>query len=158
MTAILNQIKLEAKEKALHKGAYSGFKLVAELQQITNRTKPVIVKLKIPNYDDTYEVTDYTFELVSSSFTCDSWRGSYNLPSVNYFPFEQKTYSVQTVIDNILESDGEEVTGWKGGEFTLSMNDIIYIANQGETNYSTAVVSITETEDYVILETEPGMY
>ena len=50
------------------------------------------------------------------------------------------------------------MTGWKGGEFTLSMNDVIYIANQGESNSSIAVVGVEELHDVVVLHTEPDMY
>ena len=157
ITEILSQIKVESKEHAISKGAYSGFKLATELQQITDKTKPVIVNLKIPIYANN-KIIDYTYEQVNSPFICDSWRGSYELPAAGYFPINSKSYSIQTVIDNILESDGDTVTGWKGGEFTLSMNDIIYIANDGEVNYSTVVVNIRETDDFIILETEPDMY
>ena len=50
------------------------------------------------------------------------------------------------------------MTGWKGGDFTLSMNDVIYIANQGESNNAITVVDIEELPDVVILHTEPDMY
>ena len=65
---------------------------------------------------------------------------------------------MQDVIKNIEESDSLEVTGWKGGDFTLSMNDVIYIANQGESNNAITVVDIEELPDVVILHTEPDMY
>ena len=62
------------------------------------------------------------------------------------------------VIKNIEESNGLEVRGWKGGDFTLFMNDVIYIANQGESNNAITVVDIEELPDVVILHTEPDMY
>ena len=154
--AILAQISKESKEKAIAAGAYSGYKLVAELQNIGNKTKPVIISLKIPIYNNKCQITDHTTKLVGSNFCCGSWRGSYELPAVEYT--EGTSYTVDEIIQNILSSDGEEVTGWKGGEFTLSMNDVIYIANEGCSNNATAVVKITETDDHIILETEPDMY
>ena len=156
LNSILSQIKTEAKQKAESKGAYSGYKLVAELNSIQNKNTPVVISLKTPVYDEDYNIIDYTFTLVGSDFQCYSWRGSYDLPAAGYV--EDSSFSVQTIIDNILASDGKEVTGWKGGDFTLSMNDIIYIANQGTSNNETAIVGITESDDYIILETEPDMY
>ena len=96
--------------------------------------------------------------MVSSDFKCDSWRGSYDLPSVGYVASECETFSVQEIITNIEESEGLYVTGWKGGDFTLSMDDVIYIANQGESNSSIAVVDVEELPDVVVLHTEPDMY
>lgn len=158
MELILKQIKQEAREKALNNGAYTGYKLISELKDISNRNKPVIINMKLPVYDEEYEIIDYTYEMISSDFKCNSWRGSYDLPSVGYVSPESKTFSVQEIITNIEESEGLKVTGWKGGDFTLSMNDVIYIANQGESNSSIAVVCVEELPDVVVLHTEPDMY
>ena len=156
INSILSQIKAEAKKEAESKGAYSGYKLVAELNSIQDKNTLVVIELKTPVYDEDYSIIDYTSILVGSDFQCDSWRGSYDLPAADYE--ENSSFSVQTIIDNIIASDGKEVIGWKGGDFTLSMNDIIYIANQGDSNNATAIVEITESDDYIILETEPDMY
>lgn len=156
LNSLLSQIKAEAKKEAESKGAYSGYKLVAELNSIQDKSTPVVIALKTPVYDEDYNIKDYTSKLVGSDFQCKSWRGSYDLPAAGYV--EDSSFSIQTIIDNILASDSKEVTGWKGGNFTLSMNDIIYIANQGNSNNSTAIVGITESDEYIILETEPGMY
>lgn len=158
MESILKQIKQKAREKALNNGAYIGYRLLSELKDISNRNKPVIINMKLPIYDEEYELIDYIYEIVSSDFKCNSWRGSYDLPSVGYVSSECETFSVQEIITNIEESEGLKVTGWKGGDFTLSMNDIIYIANQGESNSSIAVVNVEEFEDALVLHTEPDMY
>lgn len=157
--AILKQINQESREKALNNGAYTGYELISALKDISDRNKTVHINMKSPIYDD---VVDYSYQLVSSDFKCDSWRGSYNLPSVGYVALDisnsVEVFTVQDVIKNIEESEGLEVSGWKGGDFTLSMNDIIYIANQGESNYSIAIVAIEELTDVVILHTEPDTY
>ena len=156
LNSILLQIKTEAKQKAESKGAYSGYKLVTELNSIQNKNTPVVIALKTPVYDEDYNIVDYTFTLVGSDFQCYSWRGPYDLPAADYE--ENSSFSVQTIIDNIIASDGKKVPGWKGGDLTLSMNDIIYIANHGKSNNATAIVEITESDDYIILETETDMY
>ena len=157
--AILKQINQESREKALNNGAYTGYELISALKDISDRNKTVHINMKSPIYDD---VVDYSYQLVSSDFKCDSWRGSYNLPSVGYVALDisnsVEVFTVQDVIKNIEESEGLEVSGWKGGDFTLSMNDVIYIANQGESNYSIAIVAIEELTDVVILHTEPDTY
>ncbi len=160
--AILKQINQESREKALNNGAYTGYALTNTLKDVSNRNKPVHINMKSPIYDDNYDVVDYSYQLVSSDFKCDSWRGSYNLPSVGYVALDTsnnvEVFTVQDVIRNIEESEGLEVRGWKGGDFTLSMNDVIYIANQGESNSAITVVDIEELPDVVILHTEPDMY
>ncbi len=160
--AILKQINQESREKALNNGAYTGYALTNTLKDVSNRNKPVYINMKSPIYDDNYDVVDYSYQLVSSDFKCDSWGGSYNLPSVGYVALDTsnnvEVFTVQDVIRNIEESEGLEVRGWKGGDFTLSMNDVIYIANQGESNSAITVVDIEELPDVVILHTEPDMY
>lgn len=160
--AILKQINQESREKALNNGAYTGYALTSALKDISDRSKTVYINMKSPIYDDNYDVVDYSYQLVSSDFKCDSWRGSYNLPSVGYVALDisdsVEVFTVHDVIKNIEESEGLEVSGWKGGDFTLSMNDMIYVANQGESNNATTVVDIEELPDVVILHTEPDMY
>ena len=160
--AILKQINQESREKALNNGAYTGYALTSALKDISDRSKTVYINMKSPIYDDNYDVVDYSYQLVSSDFKCDSWRGSYNLPSVGYVALDisnsVKVFTVQDVIKNIEESEGLEVSGWKGGDFTLSMNDMIYVANQGESNNAITFVDIEELPDVVILHTEPDMY
>ena len=144
---ILEQIKLESKQKALDNGAFSGYKLVAKLGTIEDKAKLVHIELNYP--DDSNPI------IVGSDFICDSWRGSYDLPAA---PYNDTYYSVEDVIQNILDSEGENVEGYKGGNFILSMDDVIYIANYGCSNYSLAVTSVEELEDRVILHTSPDMY
>ena len=158
MESILKQIKQDSREKALNNGAYTGYRLISELKDISNMNKPVLINMKLPVYDEDYEIIDYTYEMVSSDFKCGSWRGSYDLPSAGYVSPEYETFSVQEIITNIEESEGGRVTGWKGGDFILSMNDVIYIANQGKSNSSIAVVDVEELPDVVVLHTEPDMY
>ena len=162
MDAILKQIKQESREKALNNGAYTGYALISALKDISDKNKTVYINMKSPVYNDNYDVVDYSYQLVSSDFKCDSWRGSYDLPSVEYVALYKaenvEVFTVQEIVKNIEESDDLEVSGWKGGDLTLSMNDIIYVANQGESNNAIAVVDIEELPDVVILHTEPDMY
>lgn len=158
MDSILKQIKQESREKALSNGAYTGYQLISKLKDVSDRNKPVIINMKLPAYDNNYKVIGYDYIYVASDFKCRSWRGSYDLPATGFVSPDYDTFSVEEIIKNIEESDRLEVTGWKGGDFTLSMDDVIYIANQGESNESIAVVDIEELPDVVILHTEPDMY
>jgi len=158
MDSIYKLIKQESREKALSNGAYTGYQLISKLKDISDRNKPVIINMKVPAYDNNYEVIGYDCLLVASDFKCRSWRGSYDLPAAGFVSLDDGTFSVKEIIKNIEESDRLEVTGWKGGDFTLSMNDVIYIANQGESNNAITVVDIEELPDVVILHTEPDMY
>lgn len=160
--AMLKQINQESREKALNNGVYTGYALTSALKDISDRNKIVYINMKSPIYDDNYDVVDYSYQLVSSDFKCDSWRGSYNLPSVGYVALDisgsVEVFTVQDIIKNIEESEGLEVSGWKGGDFTLSMDDVIYVANQGESNNAITVVDVEELPEVVILHTEPDMY
>ena len=106
---MLKQIKLEAKQEAMENGAFSGYELVAKLGTIEDKAKLVHIELNYPSNDNSI--------MVGSDFICDSWRGSYDLPSA---PYNDTYYSVEDVIQNILDSEGENVEGYKGGNFTLS--------------------------------------
>ena len=155
ITQVLNQIKEESKEKALHQGAYTGNALIAELQLIENKSLQVVINLVKPVYSKDYKIIGTTNKHVYSNFSLGSWRGSYDLPAASYVT--DSNYTVQEIIDNLLDSDGEEVTGWKGGEFTLSMDDIIYVANYGSSNNSTAIVDIIEENGLVVCITQTDM-
>lgn len=149
--AVLSKVKAEAKFKAEANGAMSGYKIVSELCNF-DRNQKVIIRL-FDNESDTYQD-------VESNFNCTSWRGSYDLPAISYEPVNHTStsYTITEIINNINNSQGKEVTGYKGGEFTLSMNDIIYVANYGSSNNSTAIVDIIEENGLVVCITQTDMY
>ncbi len=170
MESIMTQIKQEAKATALKNGAYSGYAIRNRLNEVKDKSKPVIISMTSPIYDEDYVIIDYHYTLVISDFVCDSWRGSYDLPAISYgvLPFSYTEIdtsltkgrygSVEAIIKNIEESDGYRVEGYKGGDFTLDMSDVVYIANYGDSNYSIAIVGIEEFEHYVLCYTKPDMY
>ena len=149
--AVLSEIKSEAKEKAEANGAMSGYKIITELIKF-DRNQKVIIRI-FDNENDTYQD-------VESDFNCGSWRGSYDFPAISYEPVNHTStsYTITEIINNINNSQGKEVTGYKGGEFTLSMNDIIYVANYGSSNNSTAIVDIIEENGLVVCITQTDMY
>ena len=151
MNAVLSEIKSEAKEKAEANGAMSGYKIITELVKF-DRNQKVIIRI-LDNENDTYQD-------VESDFNCTSWRGSYDLPAIRYEPVDHTStsYTVNEIINNINNSQCKKVTGYKGGEFTLSMNDIIYVANYGSSNNSTAIVDIIEENGLVVCITQTNMY
>ena len=151
LNAVLSKIKADAKLKAEANGAMSGYKIISELCNFDKNQK-VIIRL-FDNENDTYQD-------VESNFDCGSWRGSYDLPAISYEPVDHTStsYTITEIINNINSSQGKEVTGYKGGEFTLSMNDIIYVANYGSSNDSTAIVDIIEENGLVVCITQTDMY
>ena len=151
LNAVLSKIKADAKLKAEANGAMSGYKIISELCNFDKNQK-VIIRL-FDNENDTYQD-------VESNFDCGSWRGSYDLPAISYEPVDHTStsYTITEIINNINSSQGKEVTGYKGGEFTLSMNDIIYVANYGSSNDSTAIVDIIEENGLVVCITQTDMF
>ena len=149
--AVLSEIKSKAKAKAEANGAMSGYKIITELIKF-DRNQKVIIRI-FDNENDTYQD-------VESDFNCGSWRGSYDLPAISYKPVNHTStsYTITEIINNINNSQGKEVTGYKGGEFTLSMNDIIYVANYGSSNNSTAIVDIIEENGLIVCITQTDMY
>ena len=101
-----------------------------------------------------------TLEVLSSWFDNDSWRGSYNLPAIDFHKPENHLdfVNVAEAIRRLNEIDGKEVTGWKGGEFILDSSDTLFVANVGESNYSTAIVDIQIRDDYCIMYIKQDMY
>ena len=146
--AVMSEIKLEAKAKAESKGAMSGYSIIAKLSKFNNYQE-VIIRLD----------NEYFTEDVISNFVCDSWRGSYDLPAISYDKVgNTHLCTIDEIINNINNSHGKEVTGYKGGNFVLSMNDILYIANDGDSNYSTAIVDIIEENGVIVCITKTDMY
>lgn len=97
-------------------------------------------------------------ELYSSDFNTYSWRGSFKLPAIQYEEYSSTPYSVETAIANLSATHQKEVTGYKGGDYKLSLQDVLYIANCDTSGNDTAVVGIREQNGTVILFTRPGMY
>lgn len=141
----IEQIKTLFKNESLENGSYSGQEL---LELFYNSPKDYKVKIIIA--DNVY----------NSSFIAESWRGSYNLPAIDYTEDNNYEISVKEAIQNLETLDGKEVEGWKGGDFILSLSDPVFIANQGDSNYSTAIIgyNVDKESKTLFLLTAQDMY
>ena len=72
----------------------------------------------------------------------DSYRGYYEDLALGWAP--QDGYPAPTVADLLATLKGQlgtTVHGWKGGDYTVSRDQTLYVANPGETG-STAVMGV----------------
>lgn len=111
------------------------------LENVAEPEKPVVFD------DDSYRPT-----------TVGSWRGKYDELAIR---FEENDEENQTETSQFLrelkEADGSEFRGYKGGEYKMSNNTPVWIANRGNQNgfesLNQGVVGVTETEEKVVIET-----
>lgn len=121
----IEQLKNISKNESLENGAYSGLDLLTLFEELNkDYTVKIIMNDKVYN----------------SSFIAESWRGSYNLPAIDYVEDNEYQITIEKAIKNLNTLEGKEVEGWKGGEYILSLSDLVFVANQGDSNYSTAIV------------------
>lgn len=121
----IQQLKNISKNESLENGAYSGLDLLTLFEELNkDYTVKIIMNDKVYN----------------SSFIAESWRGSYNLPAIDYVEDNEYQITIEKAIKNLNTLEGKEVEGWKGGEYILSLSDPVFVANQGDSNYSTAIV------------------
>ena len=136
------QKKQWAKESN-NKGAMSAEEIISKLEEFKDSNKLVFIEMNS--------------EIFTSDFAADSWRGSYNLPAIEYYSGDSGC-SIEIAIENLQEIDGMEVSGYKGGDYTLNKEDPLFIANYGESNNCTAIVDIVETDEFIICLTKQDMY
>jgi len=69
--------------------------------------------------------TDYTVGALHS------WRGSYNIPALEY---EKGYKSPQQLAEEIRTGLRETHYGWKGGEYSYTEDDTFYVAQRGSSS------------------------
>lgn len=141
----IEQMKNISKNESLENGAYSGLDLLTLFEELNKD-----YKVKIIMNDKVY----------NSSFIAESWRGSYNLPAIDYVEDNEYQITIEKAIENLNTLEGKEVEGWKGGEYILSLSDPVFVANQGDSNYSTAIVgyNVDKENKTLYLLTVQDMY
>ena len=143
MQELIEEFKNNWKNESLDKGAMSANDIIEKLKEFESTNKLVVIEMNN--------------ELYTSNFDADSWRGSYDLPSISYRE-DDSGVSIETAIYNLNEVNGMEVTGYKGGDFTLSGDDPIFVANYGKSNNCTAIIDVIEIENYIVCLTKEDMY
>lgn len=99
--------------------------------------------------------------LYPSYFT--SWRGSYCELSLTY---AEQPVTVKMLLRNAISVVGKYQTGYKGGEFLMTRDTPVWIANYGmSSGFKKAkdkqeqyIVDIVEESDYVIIKTVAADY
>jgi hypothetical protein len=91
-----------------------------------------------------------------------SWRGSYaeiatNYDLSGYDDFGRKDVmfnnkKLKDFVKELEETIGKTFTGWKGGEFTMSADTPVWVANDGNVG-NTGVVGVRNENHVVILQT-----
>ena len=135
--------KLKWAKESNDKGAMSAEEIISKLEEFKDSNKLVVIEMNN--------------KIFTSDFAADSWRGSYNLPSIEYYNSDSGC-SVESAIENLQEIDGMQVTGYKGGSYIFRDIDPLFIANYGESNNCTAIVDIIESDDFIICLTKQDMY
>ncbi len=120
-------------------------KLIAKLEAIEDKSKPVI-------FDEIYHPSDI-----------DSWRGSYCELALAYAKeHESMALSTADFLARIIPIAGATLYGYKGGEFLMTEDTPVWVANYGESGgftyegdiWSQAVIDVSEDEHRVIIETK----
>jgi len=85
----------------------------------------------------------------------DSWRGVYAELALNHTTYDSGGDTPMNIVDfleMLKQSIGKEFTGYKGGEFTMSEDTPIWVANYGDAG-STAVIDVVDNDYEIIIIT-----
>lgn len=95
---------------------------------------------------------DVTFGFDYARPSCvDSYRGYYEDLAIGYKRHESCT--VASLLKMLEEVDGQTLTGWKGGDYVMDSDTVLWMANPGESG-SMAIVDVVETPYQIWLKTE----
>ena len=139
----INESKKKWAKESIDKGAMSTNDVIYKLEELKHICTNVVIKMNECLY--------------TSCFEADSWRGSYNLPAISYYQSSDGC-KIDDAIVNLKEVDGMDVTGYKGGDFSLDADDPLFIANYGDSNNCTAIIDIIECNGIAICLTSADMY
>ncbi len=114
------------------------------LGELILKLEPIVAKQK----DRTDEATvHYDFEYLFPN-SIDSWRGSYAELALNYM-VDGTPMKVTDFYNMLKETVGKEFTGYKGGEYIMSRQTPIWVANYSHSG-NTAVIDVVDN-DYVVV-------
>ena len=105
--------------------------------------------------DDFYVLIEFECGAIYSDFVTDSWRGSYGLPAI--FATEEP-HKVKWCRDNLSLTDGKQVTGYKGGDYTLSEMSELFVEEYDGGSTAHAIVDYKVFDGYVVMKTQANAY
>lgn len=83
-----------------------------------------------------------------------SYRGYYEDLAIGYGEMDFKTDpKVSDVVKWLEDAIGKDFFGYKGGEYTMELETVVWVANSSESG-GIAIVDVVELNGYVILKTE----
>ena len=88
-----------------------------------------------------------------------SWRGSYDQLAIEYDKchWDKEAMTVKDFIKKCEEIDGKVFTGYKGGDFKMNLNQIVWVSNYGEAT-DTIIYDVIEKSYYTLLVTKQEDY
>lgn len=124
------------------------------LGEMILKLEPIVEKQKQRIAENKTEATvQYDFEYLYPT-SINSWRGSYAELALN-FVTDENEYKPMTVTEFLAllrGCVGKEITGYKGGEFIMTKNTPVWVANFGNSG-NTAVIDIIDNNYSVIIIT-----
>lgn len=83
----------------------------------------------------------------------DSWRGSYAELALNYEVGSEKAeLTASQFLEVLRKAVGKEFTGYKGGEYIMSHQTPVWVANYGNSG-NTAVLDVIDDDYQVVIVT-----
>jgi hypothetical protein len=113
--------------------------------------------------DYRYRSGDTTAKTVEFDFcwfyptTFNSWRGDYSVVALGFdgqigHASGLKTPTVRELVATLVAQIGTTMTGWKGGDYTISRDRLLRVANPGNTG-CTVIVGVKDVDYRVIIQT-----
>lgn len=121
------------------------------LGELIAKVEPIAANQK-GRIDDKLEEADvyFDFEYLYPVSLC-SWRGSYSELSIE-FGQGQTALTVTRFLDMLKESVGKSYCGYKGGDFVMSRQTPVWVANYGNAG-NTGVIGVLDLGYRVIIQT-----
>jgi len=116
--------------------------------------KQILTRLKKLNPDTRIRLFDCFGQMFTTDFSCDSWRGSYDLPATVVHPIDviNECCIASDCIENISAVDGMNVTGHKGGDYMLDEDDEIFLVSSFNTSGNSTTITEIYDDGYCVIE------
>ncbi len=118
--------------------------------------KEIIIRLKELKPEAKLRIFDAFGQMHTPHASVDSWRGSYDQPAVIVRAINQITNctTASELIDGLKHCDGMQVTGWKGGDFTLSEDDTLFLVSDWGTSGDNTTISEILDDGYCNIKSD----
>jgi hypothetical protein len=104
------------------------------------------------------KTVDYDFATAIPTFL-DSWRGSYDELALGFklsgYDNDEEHFAqtkAEDLLSELKSAIGKTFTGWKGGEYKMTKNTPVWVANSGNVN-NTGIIDVIDDGYRIILMT-----